>query len=120
MKKGWRTAIGVITAFVPPFPGLWLWYLWWAEQDEWDYQSKLLAWMEGANREGTLSGYEGAITAAKWDTPYGSMILWNRGDVSLHKDDDCLMCSFGGGCLGSARLKRLRGLCEESLQRKPE
>jgi len=42
MSKGFRTVLGFISAFIPPCFGLWLWYNWWANQDEWDYQGLLI------------------------------------------------------------------------------
>jgi len=106
-----RTAIGWITSIIPPFFGMWAWYLWWAEQDSWDYLGKLIDWMQQQRR----CPDEGAICflQAAWYTPWGKMILWRDGAVSLH-DSGCIMSNFAGGVLGKRRVEKLSALCVEA------
>ena len=108
-----RKVLGWATALIPPFCGMWLWYLWWAEPDEWGYLGKLIRWMEDRPLPSRRSD---DLVAAEWDTPWGRLIRWDKGNASLHSEDHrCLMCGFGGGVLGKRRVNRLQRLCEEAL-----
>ena len=108
-----RKVLGWATSLIPPFCGIWLWYLWWAEPDEWGYLGKLIRWMEDRPLPSRRGGY---LVEAEWETPWGRLILWDKGgNVSLHSEDRCLVCGFGGGVLGKRRVSRLQQLCEEAL-----
>ena len=113
MNSKLRTVIGIATSLIPPFLGLWMWYLWWAEQDEWDNIRKLTEWMSSLPLSSERS--IGPLIAG-WDTPWGELILWEGGLVSLHSDCECGMCGFAGGVMGRRRLNKLITLCKRSLE----
>ena len=116
MNSKLRTTIGILSSVTPPFLGFWVWYLWWAEPKDWDYQGKLIEWMSmlPPPSRGPL-----LMSLASWDTPYGELILWNKGDLSLHSENPyaCLMPGFNGGVLGRSRMKKLAALCESAILR---
>ena len=113
MNSKLRTAIGIATSIIPPFFGLWLWYLWWAEQDQWDNIVKLTEWMSSFPL--SFERNIGHLVAC-WNTPWGELILWVDGEVSLHSDRACTMCGFAGGVMGRKRLNVLISLCKQSLE----
>jgi len=104
--------LGWISSCLPPFLGIWLFYSWWAERDEWVYQRKLLRWFEEKSRKPALelSDY------VKWDTPYGRLVLFRRENgVGLFTKDDCIMVGFHVGPIETRVYRRLLAAVNESI-----
>ena len=114
MNKTTRTIIGLLTLIIPPCFGAWLWYLWWAEQEEWDYAGKLINWM----RILPLPDYYNSIDHYNaWHNPWGKLVFWGAiGKIALFDfDGKILMCGFGGGILGHRRKQMLITLCKTAI-----
>ena len=106
-----RNLIGRVSSFIPPFLGMWLFYSWWAESDEWVYQRKLLQWFNNSTRKPvfSLSDY------VKWDTPYGRLVLFRKENgLGLFTKDDCIMAGFHVGPIETKLYRRLLAAVNES------